>query len=97
MEVGGKMGVHLDGSMGAGVSRLEVIEGPSGRRWVRLTRRRRRHGTGTSRLSQWIQQVGRAVALPDFGTMHGEADPKPDSIGENGKPFDCALEPGATA
>lgn len=32
MEVDGKMGVHLDGSMGFGVSRLEVIEGPSGRR-----------------------------------------------------------------
>jgi transposase len=28
----GKMGVHLDGSTGVGVSRLEVIEGPSGRR-----------------------------------------------------------------
>jgi len=28
----GKIGVHLDGSMGVGVSRLEVIEGPSGRR-----------------------------------------------------------------
>ena len=28
----GKMGVHLDGSRGVGVSRLEVIEGPSGRR-----------------------------------------------------------------
>jgi len=28
----GKMGVQLDGSTGAGVSRLEVIEGPSGRR-----------------------------------------------------------------
>lgn len=27
----GKMGVHLDGSRGFGVSRLEVIEGPSGR------------------------------------------------------------------
>jgi len=26
------MGVHLDGSTGSGVSRLEVIEGPSGRR-----------------------------------------------------------------
>jgi transposase len=26
------MGVHLDGSMGVGASRLEVIEGPSGRR-----------------------------------------------------------------
>lgn len=32
MEVDGKMGVPLDGSMGVGVSRLEVIEGPSGRR-----------------------------------------------------------------
>ena len=32
MEVDGKMGVQLGGSMGAGVSRLEVIEGPSGRR-----------------------------------------------------------------
>ena len=32
MERDGKVGVHLDGSMGVGVSRLEVIEGPSGRR-----------------------------------------------------------------
>ena len=32
LERDGKMGVHLDGSMGVGVSRLEVIEGPSGRR-----------------------------------------------------------------
>lgn len=32
MERDGKMGVHLDGSTGSGVSRLEVIEGPSGRR-----------------------------------------------------------------
>jgi transposase len=31
MERDGKMGVHLDGSRGVGVSRLEVIEGPSGR------------------------------------------------------------------
>jgi transposase len=28
----GKLGVHLDGLKGVGVSRLEVIEGPSGRR-----------------------------------------------------------------
>lgn len=28
----GKMGIHLDGSRGVGVSRLEVVEGPSGRR-----------------------------------------------------------------
>jgi transposase len=32
LERDGKMGVHLDGSRGLGVSRLEVIEGPSGRR-----------------------------------------------------------------
>lgn len=32
MERDGKMGVCLDGSRGVGVSRLEVIEGPSGRR-----------------------------------------------------------------
>lgn len=32
MERDGKMGVHLNGSRGVGVSRLEVIEGPSGRR-----------------------------------------------------------------
>ena len=32
MERDGKTGVHLDGSTGVGVSRLEVIEGPSGRR-----------------------------------------------------------------
>ena len=31
MERDGKMGVHLDGSRGVGVSRLDVIEGPSGR------------------------------------------------------------------
>lgn len=32
MERDGKMGVHLDGSRGVGVSRLEVLESPSGRR-----------------------------------------------------------------
>lgn len=32
MDRDGKMGVHLDGSRGVGVSRLKVIEGPSGRR-----------------------------------------------------------------
>ena len=32
LERDGKMGVQLDGSMGVGVSRLEVIDGPSGRR-----------------------------------------------------------------
>jgi hypothetical protein len=32
LERDGEMGVHLDGSRGVGVSRLEVIEGPSGRR-----------------------------------------------------------------
>lgn len=32
LERDGKVGVHLDGSMGGGVSRLDVIEGPTGRR-----------------------------------------------------------------
>lgn len=32
MERDGKVGVHLDGSTGVRVSRLEVIEGPTGRR-----------------------------------------------------------------
>lgn len=32
MAIDDKMGVQLDGSMGVGVSRLEVLEGPSGRR-----------------------------------------------------------------
>jgi len=32
LERDGKVGVHLDGSGDGGVSRLEVIEGPSGRR-----------------------------------------------------------------
>jgi transposase len=32
MDRDGKEGVHLDGSIGVGVSQLEVIEGPTGRR-----------------------------------------------------------------
>ncbi len=32
LERDGKLGVQLDGSTGSGVSRLEVIEGPTGRR-----------------------------------------------------------------
>jgi len=32
LERDGKVGAHLDGSTGGGVSRLEVIEGPTGRR-----------------------------------------------------------------
>jgi transposase len=32
LEIDGKIGVHLDGSRTDGVSRLDVIEGPSGRR-----------------------------------------------------------------
>ena len=41
MERDDKMGVQLDGSMGVGVSRLEVIEGPSGRRRRRKAERAR--------------------------------------------------------
>ena len=42
MERDGNMGAHLDGSTGVGVSRLEVIDGPSGRlrrikaQWARI-------------------------------------------------------------
>ena len=32
MMLDGKKGVHLDGSSGGRVARLEVLEGPSGRR-----------------------------------------------------------------
>jgi transposase len=32
LERDGKVGVHLDGSRGSGVSRLAIIDGPSGRR-----------------------------------------------------------------
>ena len=57
----GKEGVHLDGSMGGGVSRLEVIEGPSGRR--RRTKAERARIAGESLMP------GASVA--DVARRHG--------------------------
>ncbi len=61
MEVDGKMGVHLDGPMGAGVSRLEVIEGPSGRR--------RRTKAERARIAAESMMPG--VTVADVARKHG--------------------------
>ena len=61
MEVDGKMGVHLDGSMGVGVSRLEVIEGPSGRR--------RRTKVERARIAAESMMPG--VTVADTARKHG--------------------------
>ena len=61
MEVDGKMGVHLDGSTGAGVSRLDVIEGPSGRR--------RRTKAERARIAAESMMPGATVA--DVARKHG--------------------------
>lgn len=61
MEVDGKMGVHLDGSMGLGVSRLEVIEGPSGRR--------RRTKAERARIAAESMMPG--VTVADVARKHG--------------------------
>ena len=61
MEVDGKIGVHLDGSMGAGVSRLEVIEGPSGRR--------RRTKAERARIAAESMMPG--VTVADVARKHG--------------------------
>jgi len=61
LELDGKMGVHLDGSRGAGVSRLEVIEGPSGRR--RRTRAER------ARIAAESMMPG--VKVADVARKHG--------------------------
>jgi transposase len=55
------MGVHLDGSMGVGVSRLEVIEGPSGRR--------RRTKAERARIAAESMMPGATVA--DTARKHG--------------------------
>ena len=57
----GKMGVHLDGSMGVGVSRLEVIEGPSGRR--------RRTKAERARIAAESMMPG--VTVADTARKHG--------------------------
>ena len=61
MEVDGKMGVHLDGSKGVGVSRLEVIEGPSGRR--------RRTKAERARIAAESMMPG--VMVADVARKHG--------------------------
>ena len=61
MEVDGEMGVHLDGSRGVGVSRLEVIEGPSGRR--------RRTKAERARIAAESMMPG--VTVADVARKHG--------------------------
>lgn len=61
MERDGKMGVHLDGSKGVGVSRLEVIEGPSGRR--------RRTKAERARIAAESMMPG--VTVADVARKHG--------------------------
>lgn len=61
MEVDGKMGVHLDGSMGVGVSRLEVIEGPSGRR----------QRTKAERARIAVESMMPGVTVADVARKHG--------------------------
>ncbi|MFN3281373.1 MAG: IS66-like element accessory protein TnpA [Tabrizicola sp.] len=55
------MGVHLDGSRGVGVSRLEVIEGPSGRR--------RRTKAERARIAAESMMPG--VTVADIARKHG--------------------------
>ena len=61
MEVDGKMGVHLDGSMGVGVARLEVIEGPSGRR----------QRTKAERARIAVESMMPGVTVADVARKHG--------------------------
>lgn len=61
MEIDGKMGVHLDGLMGVGVSRLEMIEGPSGRR--------RRTKAERARIAAESMMPG--VTVADIARKHG--------------------------
>ncbi len=61
LERDGKMGVHLDGSLGVGVSRLEVIEGPSGRR--------RRTKAERARIAAESMMPG--VTVADTARRHG--------------------------
>ena len=61
MERDGKMGVQLDGSIGVGVSRLEVIGGPSGRR--------RRTKAERARIAAESMMPG--VTVADTARKHG--------------------------
>jgi transposase-like protein len=64
VEVDSKMGVHLDCSTGVGVSRLEVIEGPSGRR--------RRTKAERARIAAESMMPG--VTVADVARKHGTTD-----------------------
>jgi len=61
LERDGKMGVQLDGSRGVGVSRLEVIQGPSGRR--------RRTKVERARIAAESMMPG--VTVADIARKHG--------------------------
>jgi transposase len=61
LERDGKKGVHLDGSVGVGVSRLEVIEGPSGRR--------RRTQAERARIA--AESLVPGIAVADVARRHG--------------------------
>ena len=61
MERDGKVGVHLDGSWGGGVSRLEVIEGPTGRR--------RRTKAERARIA--AESLVPGVSVADVARRHG--------------------------
>ena len=61
MERDGKEGVHLDGSTGVGVSRLEVIEGPSGRR--------RRTKAERARIA--VESLVPGASVADVARRHG--------------------------
>jgi transposase len=61
LERDGKMGVYLDGSRNVGVSRLEVIEGPSGRR--------RRTKAERARIAAESMMPG--VKVADVARKHG--------------------------
>ena len=61
MKRDGKMGVHLDGSKSVGVSRLEVIEGLSGRR--------RRTKAERARIAAESMMLG--VTVADVARQHG--------------------------
>jgi transposase len=61
LERDGKEGVHLDGSIDVGVSRLEVIEGPSGRR--------RRTKAERARIAAESLVLG--VSVADVARRHG--------------------------
>ena len=81
MESDGKMGVHLDGSRGVGVSRLEVIEGPSGRR--RRTKAVRARITAESLMP--------GVKIADVALQHGTPPGTPSDL-TNQRPLQKQLD-----